>query len=286
MLRRCLSCGTETDRARTARDQLNESRERGDKKEMDAMEINPKLGITQAKVESSSETSVEDQQDLASPKLEDTFGAELRDANGDLSCDSIFSYSAELDAEARIESTPIIATDLAGDLSSSPASSQPVTYVTQSRFFTPLFNAAIFDGPIRIYFAQAQESLAMKLYFNLQERYGDLRQAAREIFRERGSNVFVMLYPDAATFEKSFGFDFDDLGEASPQQNLGQGVGAETGAKHQPSASSQVATGAPIPQTILTDRMGSDYVVGVRGPILDVSFDALCAQIEKIIRRA
>ena len=257
---------------------------------MGTMEIDPKSGINGVTVDSSTETSVEGQLETAKAKLEETFGAELRDANGDLSCDSIFSYSAELDAEARVESTPIIAAGLDGDLTSSHeslhASTQPVTYVTQSRFFTPLFNAAIFDGPIRIYFAQAQESLAMKLYFNLQERYGDLRQAAREIFRERGSNVFVMLYPDATTFEKSFGFDFDELAEVSPKKNLGQGMGAETGAKPAPSASSQVATGQAIPQTILTDRMGSDYVVGVRGPILDISFDALCEQIEKIIPRA
>lgn len=253
---------------------------------MDTMGIDPKSGITGVTVEPSTETSVEGQLETAKPKPQDTFGAELRDANGDLSCDSIFSYTAELDSESRVESTPIISAASAADLSFDHPSAQPVTYVTQSRFFTPLFNAAIFDGPIRIYFAQAQESLAMKLYFNLQERYGDLRQAAREIFRERGSNVFVMLYPDVATFEKSFGFDFDESTESSPKKILGQGVGAETGAKPAPSAISQVATGAPIPQTILTDRLGTDYVVGVRGPVLDVSFDALCGQIDKIIRRA
>ncbi|MES2962793.1 MAG: hypothetical protein V4760_02810 [Bdellovibrionota bacterium] len=133
---------------------------------------------------------------------------------------------------------------------------ETVTYVTQSRFFTPAFNAAIFDGPIRIYFAQYQEAQALKLYFNLQERYGEVRKQARGIFKERGRNIFVMLYPTDETFEMSFG------PEPKPT-----GLGAVTA---RPS--------------ILRDRLGSDYVVGVNGPLEDEELEMVCLEMDQIVR--
>ncbi len=127
---------------------------------------------------------------------------------------------------------------------------ETVTYVTQSKYFTPAFNAAIFDGPIRIYFAQYQEAQALKLYFNLQERYGDIRKQARGIFRDRGQNIFVMLYPTEETFD------------------LSMGAGAE-------------AAGRP---QFVRERLGTDFVVGVRGPLEDDLFDSLCHEMDHIIR--
>ena len=189
-----------------------------------------------------------------------------------LDCDSIFAQAAGERDEEDIKTI---------------SSSQPVTYVTQSKFFTPLFNAAIFDGPIRIYFAQHQESQAMKLYFNLQERYSDLRKQARDVFRERGANIFVMLYPDTPTFEKSFAVDFDDVRADQIAVAIGSGSGAEAGAKRlAPSACAQTAVGRAPMQTIASDRMGSDYVLGVRGPIEDETFESLCQKMETIIRVA
>lgn len=73
---------------------------------------------------------------------------------------------------------------------------QPVSFLTQSKFYSPAFNAAIFDGPLRIYFAQYQEALALKVYFKLQE--------GLEGFRTSAQHVFVMLYPTPETFENSF----------------------------------------------------------------------------------
>lgn len=130
-----------------------------------------------------------------------------------------------------------------------------VTYVTQSRFFSPAFNAAIFDGPIRIYFAQYQEAQALKLYFNLQERYGDVRKQARGIFKEKGRNIFVMLYPSEETFELSFG------PEPKPT-----GLGAEVG------------------RSIVRDRLGSDFVVGVCGPLEDDALEMVCLEMDQIVR--
>jgi hypothetical protein len=136
------------------------------------------------------------------------------------------------------------------------------TYVTQSKFFTPEFNAAIFDGPIRIYFAQYQEAQALKVYFNLQERFGEIRRAARGPFRDLGRSIFVMLYPTEKTFDVSF---IEDSGAPSA---MGTSEGAEAG--------SEVAQG----------RLGEDYVVGVRGPLDDDRIERLYAEMDAIVRAA
>ena len=125
------------------------------------------------------------------------------------------------------------------------------TYVTQSKFFSPVFNAAIFDGPIRIYFAQYQEAQALKLYFNLQERFGEVRKQARGIFKERGRNIFVMLYPTAETFDGSFGERVEERAELCE---------------------------------VKCDSLGNDYVVGVRGPLEDNVYDILFNQMDDIVR--
>jgi hypothetical protein len=145
------------------------------------------------------------------------------------------------------------------------AMKETVTYVTQSKFFTPAFNAAIFDGPIRIYFAQYQEAQALKLYFNLQERFSEVRKQARGIFKERGQNIFVMLYPTEETFEMSFGNSLGPEGIG-----LGKGLGAEAGPGVRP--------------LILREKLGLDYVVGVCGPMEDQTFDSLCRQMDQIVR--
>ena len=139
-----------------------------------------------------------------------------------------------------------------------PTINGPVTYVTQSRFFTPAFNAAIFDGPIRIYSAQYQEAQALKLYFNLQERFAQVRQQARSLLKERGCNIFVMLYPTCEMFDSSFG--------NGPKAT---GLGAEAGNA-----------------VIVRDRLGSDFIVGVRGPVEDEALIDLCEEMDEIVRSA
>lgn len=131
-------------------------------------------------------------------------------------------------------------------------STEPVTYVTQSHFFNPAFNAAIFDGPIRIYFAQYQEAQALKLYFNLQERFSDIRKQARGILKERGSNIFVMIYPTLEIFDASIGAAAD--------------------------------AGASIVGTeIVRSRLGSDYIVGVKGPLEDGDLENLCREMDSVV---
>lgn len=146
----------------------------------------------------------------------------------------------------------------------------PIRYVTQSSFFTPAFNAAIFDGPIRIYFAQYQEAQALKLYHNLQERFGDVRKHARGIFKERGRNIFVMLYPTEEVFDLCFGQE-----DQSGTESLGRGAGAEAGpinlSFHQ------------LRPMILQSRLGLDYVLGVCGPMEDSTLNAVCLKMESIV---
>lgn len=134
---------------------------------------------------------------------------------------------------------------------------EQVTFVTQSKYFSPAFNAAIFDGPIRIYFAQYQEAQALKLYFNFQERFADCRRTARGLFKERGRNVFVMLYPTEETFDLSFG----------AVEPLANGAGAEAG-----------------PGRIVSEQLGGDFVVGVRGPLEDHTLQTLYSEVDQIVR--
>jgi hypothetical protein len=84
----------------------------------------------------------------------------------------------------------------------------------QSKFFTPVFNTAIFDGPVRMYFAQAQEPEALKLYFRMQSVVGELRQDV-----ENEPHVFIMIYPNRESFVQSF-----DLDATSAVERLGPHV--------------------------------------------------------------
>lgn len=137
---------------------------------------------------------------------------------------------------------------------------EQVTFITQSKYYSPAFNAAIFDGPIRIYFAQYQEAQALKLYFNLQERFSEVRLQARGIFKERGRNVFVMLYPTDETFDLSFG-TFAGASATPPICSTQNGP------------------------TMICENFGHDVVVGVRGPMDDSAFNSLCGELDQIVRR-
>lgn len=66
----------------------------------------------------------------------------------------------------------------------------------KTEHYHPSLNSAVFDGPLRIYFAQAQESLALHLYFQLQkilDKYGYDQQNPAWYF-------VVLLYPTCELF--------------------------------------------------------------------------------------
>ncbi len=74
----------------------------------------------------------------------------------------------------------------------------------QSKYFSPAFNSAIFDGPVRIYFAQFHEALALKLYFMIQQKLTKEIAQAKDISKASGTNILVMIYPTIDSYAMSF----------------------------------------------------------------------------------
>lgn len=117
----------------------------------------------------------------------------------------------------------------------------PVQKLARSKYFTNDFNAAIYDGPLRIYFAQAHESEALKVYYHLQQKM--FKESPRESLGE-SRNVFVMLYPNGELMSQSFA--------------------SESGTKQ--------------PQ-IACEKMGEDVVLGVCGMTQDADYDTVCDRL-------
>ncbi len=115
------------------------------------------------------------------------------------------------------------------------------TYSTlmQSKYFNPAFNSAIFDGPVRIYFAQFHEALALKIYFMAQQKLTQEVALAKERAKASGANIMVMIYPTTESFELSFdGLD-------------------------------------PLKGPLEVEKWNEDVVIGLRGPIEDENLDLL-----------
>ncbi len=86
--------------------------------------------------------------------------------------------------------------------------------ILESKYFSPAFNTAIFDGPVRLYFSQAQESDALKIYFKLQNHFkpgAETTPGANTAFRDQSAKktIFVMIYPNKEAFLQSFDLDKD-----------------------------------------------------------------------------
>jgi len=140
--------------------------------------------------------------------------------------------------------------------------------VTQSKFFSPAFNAAIFDGPIRIYFAQHQESQALKLYFVLQDRFQTQRKDQTGLFKDRTRNIFVMIYPSDETYEICL---------TSPDVSAPEFASADlAGLAMKPLRSNGKGS--------FKDRLGSDFVLGICGPLDDQDIDDLAFEVESIVQ--
>lgn len=108
----------------------------------------------------------------------------------------------------------------------------------QSKFFNPAFNSAIFDGPVRIYFAQSHESLALKIYFALQQQHSVEMARAKELHKFLDRTVLIMLYPTGESFQHSF--------ESS--------------------------------EFLAADHLMDDTIIGINGPFEDVKLDKVLAQ--------
>lgn len=73
-----------------------------------------------------------------------------------------------------------------------------------TRFYSPVFNTALFDGPIRIYFSQSYESAALKIYHLLQTQHVELWQQLKECSIQSKDHVFLIMYPEPSDVEMVF----------------------------------------------------------------------------------
>lgn len=73
-----------------------------------------------------------------------------------------------------------------------------------TRFYSPVFNTALFDGPLRIYFSQSYESVALKIYHLLQTQQPDLWQRLKSFSQQSREHAFLMIYPEVKDLEMIF----------------------------------------------------------------------------------
>jgi hypothetical protein len=122
------------------------------------------------------------------------------------------------------------------------------TRILQSRFFSSTFNTAIFDGPLRVYFSQAQEPEALKVYFSLQSKIfqedplkSDKKTENIRDALPKNSTLFVMIYPNKESFQQSFDQDCD----------------------------------------FAVAKMETDCVIGVQGPVSDKTRDDIISYVKE-----
>lgn len=73
-----------------------------------------------------------------------------------------------------------------------------------TRFYSPVFNTALFDGPLRIYFSQSYESTALKVYHLLQTQYQEQWAQLKECSAKSKEHVFLLIYPEKKDLEMVF----------------------------------------------------------------------------------
>ncbi|MCC2678093.1 MAG: hypothetical protein K0R29_669 [Pseudobdellovibrio sp.] len=66
-----------------------------------------------------------------------------------------------------------------------------------TRFYSPVFNTALFDGPLRIYFSQTYESAALKIYHILQTEHVEFWNSLKTYNMRSKQHLFLMIYPEA-----------------------------------------------------------------------------------------
>ena len=74
-----------------------------------------------------------------------------------------------------------------------------VLTLTQSKYYSPALNTAIFDGPFRIYFAQNDEEVALKVYCLVQQKLGSLYERVKNNSNPE-QNIFIVLHPEDDIF--------------------------------------------------------------------------------------
>lgn len=75
------------------------------------------------------------------------------------------------------------------------------TVLTESEYYSSDFNGAIFDEPFRLYFAQYQENLALRVYFQLRQILSEFKEGSKSTSK---NSTFILLYPSKEAFLKVF----------------------------------------------------------------------------------
>ena len=65
-----------------------------------------------------------------------------------------------------------------------------------TRFYSPVFNTALFDGPIRLYFSQAYETVALKIYHLLQTEFTSTWNSLKDHTQNSKEHLFLIIYPE------------------------------------------------------------------------------------------
>lgn len=73
-----------------------------------------------------------------------------------------------------------------------------------TKYYSPVFNTALFDGPFRIYFSQSYEASALKIYHLLQNQYKDLCVQLKAWTHASREHAFLLIYPDLKDLQKIF----------------------------------------------------------------------------------
>ena len=73
-----------------------------------------------------------------------------------------------------------------------------------TRFYSPVFNTALFDGAFRIYFSQSYESSALKIYHLLQTEHVELWNDIKKWSSQSKEHIFLLIYPDSLSIETIF----------------------------------------------------------------------------------
>lgn len=91
-----------------------------------------------------------------------------------------------------------------------------------TRFYSPAFNTALFDGPFRIYFSQNYESAALKIYHLLQSNHIELWTRYKRWADQTKKHAFILVYPTAQDVQAAF--QLSSLQEKPVSQTWEDGV--------------------------------------------------------------
>jgi hypothetical protein len=93
-----------------------------------------------------------------------------------------------------------------------------------TRFYSPVFNTALFDGPIRLYFSQSYETVALKIYHLLQTEFTPTWNALKDHANNSKEHLFLIIYPELKDLHMVFTDDKSSLQTQEWEEGLAIGL--------------------------------------------------------------